>query len=258
MAIATGDADAAVVAYDQLHGIEFPSISGVEGGGTAINNTYQIPAYPTYILIAPDGSIVEQDIWPVSNASMFITPIESYGVQANPCAPSSAADVLTFAIPEQFEPATFGTGTIDLNLMTNTAQNALTPSFTLSSGAWADISGVEQISGVSVVDFTSGFVTYTINAEDSTTTLDWTVSVHNGLSIDPLDPDLPAVYPNPATDFVSFANATKVSFLNSLGQIVKVINSPHGVISIQEMKTGLYTVRIENGTEVENQKLVIQ
>ena len=36
--------------------------------GAAIRNTYQIAQFPTVILITPNGNIVEQDIWPISNA----------------------------------------------------------------------------------------------------------------------------------------------------------------------------------------------
>lgn len=86
----TGENNASVINYYTQHGLEFPAISGVEGGGTAINNTYQIGAYPTYILIAPDHSIVEQDIWPVYNAQTFINAFESNGVQQASCNTVSA------------------------------------------------------------------------------------------------------------------------------------------------------------------------
>ncbi len=85
LSVDTGDDDAACIAFDEQHGIEFPTISGVEGGGTAICNTYGIGAYPTYILIAPDHSIVEQDIWPVPSAQTFITKFESHGIQEASC-----------------------------------------------------------------------------------------------------------------------------------------------------------------------------
>jgi len=39
--------------YNANLGIEFPTISAVEGGGQGITNTYGINASPTYILIAP-------------------------------------------------------------------------------------------------------------------------------------------------------------------------------------------------------------
>lgn len=63
----------------------YPSISGTEGGGTAICNAYGIGAYPTHIIIAPDHQIIEQDIWPVSSPSDFIDPLENAGCEAHEC-----------------------------------------------------------------------------------------------------------------------------------------------------------------------------
>ncbi|MEM1219250.1 MAG: T9SS type A sorting domain-containing protein, partial [Bacteroidota bacterium] len=43
-----------------------PLVSGTEGNGNMVRELYSIPAYPTVILIAPDRSIINQDIFPVS------------------------------------------------------------------------------------------------------------------------------------------------------------------------------------------------
>ena len=63
----------------------YPSISGIEGGGNAICSAYGIGLYPTHIIIAPDGEIIEQDIWPVSSPADFIDPLENNGCIANNC-----------------------------------------------------------------------------------------------------------------------------------------------------------------------------
>ena len=81
----TGDTDAQCEAFDNQHGITFPTISGQEGGGTAVNNTYGISMYPTVILIAPDHSIVIQDLWPIPNAQAVITALEGYGLTEHEC-----------------------------------------------------------------------------------------------------------------------------------------------------------------------------
>jgi hypothetical protein len=47
-------------------GYSYPMIPG-SPSGASINSTYGIPAYPTTIVIAPNRSIVVQDIWPISN-----------------------------------------------------------------------------------------------------------------------------------------------------------------------------------------------
>jgi len=85
IAVNTGDTDAECIQFDQTYGVDFPCISGVEGGGTAINSTYGIGAYPTYILIAPNHDIVEQDMWPISNVGTFINYFQSNGLQQAEC-----------------------------------------------------------------------------------------------------------------------------------------------------------------------------
>jgi len=77
--------NAACIQYNEEHGIPFPTISGVEGNGDAIGNTYGISPIPTYILIAPDHEIVDQDIWPASSVQNFIDAFEAEGVVQAEC-----------------------------------------------------------------------------------------------------------------------------------------------------------------------------
>jgi len=86
-AIDTGDDDAACILFDETFGVEYPTISGVEGGGTQICNDYQIPLYPTVILIAPDRTILEQDIWPIPSAQTIIDALEAHGLEEHDCPP---------------------------------------------------------------------------------------------------------------------------------------------------------------------------
>ena len=90
ISVNTGDTDAECIAFDETYGIEFPCISGVEGGGSAINSTYGIPAYPTYILIAPNHDIVEQDMWTIYSTQTFIDYIDPYGLEETSCSGVSA------------------------------------------------------------------------------------------------------------------------------------------------------------------------
>jgi len=84
MEIATGDSDAACLNWVNTYGVEYPTISG-QSGGTAICNQYGIPAYPTLILIAPDRSILIQDLWPINNAQTIITALEQHGLEQHDC-----------------------------------------------------------------------------------------------------------------------------------------------------------------------------
>lgn len=72
IAIDLGDTDAEVVAYENtfLGGSPgYPSVSGLDGN--SVINAYGIGAFPTYILIQPDQTIIEQDMWPISDATTF-------------------------------------------------------------------------------------------------------------------------------------------------------------------------------------------
>ena len=55
------------------------------GQGGPINQTYGITATPTYILIAPNKTIVEQDMWPLASAQTLIDFITSNGGTAKTC-----------------------------------------------------------------------------------------------------------------------------------------------------------------------------
>lgn len=68
LGIDLGDNDTEVLAFDNTYGVHYPCISG-DAGGSNICSTYGISAYPTIILIAPDKSIVVQDMWPSALAS---------------------------------------------------------------------------------------------------------------------------------------------------------------------------------------------
>jgi len=61
-----------------LPGRKFSS-AGTEGGGPAVKAAYQISAFPTVILIAPNKNIVERDIWPISNGQYLAGVVQGHG-----------------------------------------------------------------------------------------------------------------------------------------------------------------------------------
>ena len=84
MEISDRDSDALCQTWTQNYGVEYPTISGAAGGAT-INDQYMIPAYPTVILIAPDHSIVINDLWPINNAQTVINSLAPYGIEQHDC-----------------------------------------------------------------------------------------------------------------------------------------------------------------------------
>jgi len=83
--------DAATIAYEETFGGENspPAASGTEGGGIEAVALYGIGAFPTFILIDPDGNIVEQDMWPLNGtAETFTTYFAGHGLTPEPCSTS--------------------------------------------------------------------------------------------------------------------------------------------------------------------------
>lgn len=85
--ISPSDNNDACNAWVTQYGIEYPTI-GRDGNGADICNTYGISAYPTVILIAPDRSIVENDIWPISSTSGFVNQLITHGITKFQCTTS--------------------------------------------------------------------------------------------------------------------------------------------------------------------------
>ena len=84
MEISDRDSDAACQNWCQNYGVEYPTISG-PAGGSGICNTYQIGAFPTVILIAPDRQILINDLWPINNTQTVINALEQHGLQQHDC-----------------------------------------------------------------------------------------------------------------------------------------------------------------------------
>lgn len=106
MEIATGDSEAACLNWVNTYGVEYPTISG-EGGGTNICNLYSIGAYPTVILIAPDHSILINDLWPIENAQNVITALEEEGVEQHDCDVIPEVVISVDVVTEDLITATF-------------------------------------------------------------------------------------------------------------------------------------------------------
>lgn len=85
LSVDLGDDNASCIEFDELHGIEFPCLSGIEGGGTAICESYEVPSYPTIILIAPNSSILIQDLWPISGTQTVIDALVAQGIEPSAC-----------------------------------------------------------------------------------------------------------------------------------------------------------------------------
>ncbi len=135
------------------------SIGGNEQTSGVTSNDFSSPV--VYTITAEDGST--QD-WTVT-----VTKLEDINTEN---------DILSFSLPYQVGNTTINNDnhTVTLEVDWLSELDNLQPSFTLSYGANAYINNNIQHSGVGYVDFTQA-VTYTITAEDGTSSQDWTVTV---------------------------------------------------------------------------------
>lgn len=91
MAIDYGDTDAMVLAYDEEYNIEFPSVSGVDGGGDGVVSDYGVFAFPTFYVIDSTKKIVD-DIDPPT-LQVFDFRFEQLGIAPADCGPTGVVDL---------------------------------------------------------------------------------------------------------------------------------------------------------------------
>ena len=84
MEITPFDNDELAQWWVENYGVPYPTISK-DGGGEEIRNNYQIPSYPTLVLIAPDRQILLQDIWPIESAQTIIDALAPFGIEEHSC-----------------------------------------------------------------------------------------------------------------------------------------------------------------------------
>ncbi|MCK5838949.1 MAG: T9SS type A sorting domain-containing protein [Bacteroidales bacterium] len=85
MSVDDGDTTEECVEYDETYGVGFPTISGIQGGGTKIALNYKIQSYPTVIIIAPNREIIERHIWPILSVEDMNTPVLEAGCNFAEC-----------------------------------------------------------------------------------------------------------------------------------------------------------------------------
>ncbi|HUX53173.1 MAG TPA: T9SS type A sorting domain-containing protein [Williamwhitmania sp.] len=92
----------------------------------------------------------------------------------------TGTDITSFEFPDQTLSSVINATDHTINVVVGKSENIswLTPTFTLSDGAQASVNNIVQESGYDGNDFTSPVV-YSVLAEDSVTTTDWTVTVTN-------------------------------------------------------------------------------
>lgn len=122
ISIDNGDSDAEVLSFESTYSESSghspaPAVSGTEGGGDAVVTDFGIGAYPTYCLIAPDMTLKNADIWPVSSIVEFESAMTNTGFSptAMNCSGISSLDKLSLAEIKLFPNPSNGNVTVSIN-----------------------------------------------------------------------------------------------------------------------------------------------
>jgi putative ubiquitin-RnfH superfamily antitoxin RatB of RatAB toxin-antitoxin module len=169
-------------------------------------------------------------------------------------AASTETDITAFSFTEQTGAATIDATahTVSIEVVYGTNVTALVPTITLSAGAT-----VSPASGAAH-DFTAP-VTYTVTAEDGTTTQAWTVTVTIATSVNDIASKGISVYPNPSNG-VFTVNANEVYNLQVLDLTGKVISTQvlneNGSVSINN--AGVYFLKFSNANNSFVQRVIVK
>lgn len=95
-----------------------PTVSGLNGGGSSVHTTYGPAAYPTIVLIGPDGKFKNIDIWPISGVGTLETAVSNAGGSAalveHTC--TLNVDELTVDAQSVFPNPTTGNATVNVHM----------------------------------------------------------------------------------------------------------------------------------------------
>jgi hypothetical protein len=80
LGISKGDSNEDVIAFDETYGITYPSVSGFDGGGNQVHQTYQIQSTPTVIVITPDHVVFNQHVWEPTRENITAAVVEAGGI----------------------------------------------------------------------------------------------------------------------------------------------------------------------------------
>jgi len=101
---------------------------------------------------------------------------QTYTINFTVAAPNTEANILTYTVAGVNATIDNVNHTITATVPYTTNITNLVATFTLSDGATAKVGAVDQVSGVTANNFTNP-VTYTVTAQNGTTTQDWVVTI---------------------------------------------------------------------------------
>ena len=266
--VSVSDGDAACQTWANTYGVEYPTISTAGGGATICNSLYQIGQYPTVILIAPDRSILIQDLWPINNAQTIITALGNYGLQQHDCTAPAGEVVFNVDVIEMNmggcieEPGKFtiyNETTVDVVIEDYMAsQYSFLCLDSDDLGLGNDIKGMTIASSDSLDVYVHflGIRDYEMNDTLKLVTsfgeyeLPVLMTVHEGVG--EVGANNFTLYPNPVNDFLKIngENLGNISVYNALGQKVAEYFAENELnITTSNYENGVYFVKIGDKTQ---------
>lgn len=253
-------------------GASYSALSGIGGGGgmkVMDESTILVLGSSTKSKISWDNGESWQNCYPGStiwsiggilgDRLVALAKSDLYWIQLSELeAPSTEAEILDFILTEQTGAASInsGEGTISIEVESGTDVTALTPTIVLSDGASVSpASDTEQ-------DFTDP-VTYTVTAEDLSTSREWTVTVTVAVGIE--DHEMPiGIYPNPAASRLYLENLGEVDGItirNVTGSEVLYMETPGDkvILELESLDDGIYFISFSNAKgKVTSRKFIKQ
>lgn len=176
--------------------------------------------------------------------------------------PNDQADFVSFAMPGQITVCRINKDlrNITVYLSPSIGKTDLSPSFRLSSGARAYVSGEEQISGISVNNFTNEVI-YLVVSENKLVNKNWTVNISSPLSLNLPNKSGIKLYPNPGKDFLVIENGHdhQIEIRSVNGVLIKNVlaTSNRQIINMNGIAPGQYIVLIRNKINSQSFKLIL-
>ncbi len=192
--------DAEIWEFKKSTNIEFPIISGIDGGGEKVHLNFGIQYVPYSILISPEEGYPQiiREFSP-DNLSALKDTLNKLGFSESVCSGNDFEFYSLVSENDSVRADIFKENKYVEITYTPETNAVYKPVFYLSGNAKATVNGVEQISGETEIDPTQGEIVYSITAENGNTQ-EWEVRFISTTNV--LEISKPKLFlsPNPIND----------------------------------------------------------
>jgi len=265
-AIDYGSTDSSVLEFIDEFNMNYPSISGQQGGGHAVFDIFDILYTPYSLLISPEKEILFEE--PLFETAMQLKDtIMDFGLTENLC---KGTEFLYFALENknnlQFENDIIGEITEnDVNFYFNENDffdfTSIIPSFVSSSFTNVYIDVELQKSDSSIINLESGICNYNLIAQNNSYSQIWNINIINTLDIE--NPSIEInVWPNPANDYISiecYYKISEITIFDQNGKFLKNIKLTYdNKIITSNFDAGVYFIKFKVNNTFLTRKIIIQ